>query len=304
MEKKFSYFTNGLQINSDIEIPELTKRNGEAQISIHISDIGKELPNTIHKDKFQQISITDYQLEIENVARYRFTFPNKIVIQPFPHSSIQDVRLYLLASIIPVAVLVNNFIPLHSCCIQVNGKAILVGGVSGAGKSTLALGMYKKGYEILNDDISTIGFDNLGNPRAFSGFKQIKLWEESLAKYGFDPLTFNRVKDDMSKYRFPLKMDLAVDSLPIKAIYLFQHDEKEEEVLLTPLKGIHSVTELTRNTFRVELISILQQKMLHFERCTKLAQKVKVISVSRPKRMEPSEFADFMENTFLQECNT
>jgi hypothetical protein len=299
VKQNFHYFTNGLQIDSEIELPELSVGYGDKKISVVLGEVEQELEEFIHRDKFQQISLIAYQLDVKSIARFRFTFPDKVVIEPYPNSKSYEVRLYLLASIVPIAVLMNDFIPIHSCCIHVNGHAFLVGGESGAGKSTLALGMYQKGYEILNDDVSTVSFDEEEKPIAYTGFKQIKLWEESLNQYNLIPSAYEKIRDDMSKYRFPIQHSFSQINLPIKAIYLFKKDDNAKEIIFTPLKGIQAITELTKNTFRVELIKVLQKKISHFEKCIKLANQLTIIQVTRPSLMKPNEFANRMEQEFL-----
>jgi HPr Serine kinase C-terminal domain len=43
-------------------------------------------------------------------------------------------------------------VPLHSACLDRNGKGALIAGVSGAGKSTLATAMAQRGFSLLSDD--------------------------------------------------------------------------------------------------------------------------------------------------------
>jgi hypothetical protein len=45
-----------------------------------------------------------------------------------------------------------GIVPLHSACLDRNGKGVLIGGVSGAGKSTLATAMAQIGFSLLSDD--------------------------------------------------------------------------------------------------------------------------------------------------------
>jgi hypothetical protein len=300
VKQNFYYFTNGLQIDSEIELPELSVGQGDKKISVTLGVIDKLLEENIYKDKFQQISKKAYQLDVEGIAIYKFTFPDRVEVQTYPNANMYEVRLYLIASIIPVAVLINDFIPIHSCCIHVKGNAFLVGGESGAGKSTLALGMYNKGYEVLNDDVSTVSFNSIGKPIAYTGFKHIKLWEESLNQYNLKASSYEKIKDDMSKYRFPIQQSISKQHIPIKAIYLFKHDDENKEVSFKQLKGIQAVTELTKNTFRVELLNMLQRKISHFEKCVKLANQLNIIQVSRPSAMKAKDFADIMEQEFLK----
>jgi hypothetical protein len=43
-------------------------------------------------------------------------------------------------------------IPLHSACLDLDGKALLIAGVSGAGKSTLSVALARSGFSLVSDD--------------------------------------------------------------------------------------------------------------------------------------------------------
>lgn len=49
--------------------------------------------------------------------------------------------------------------PLHSACLDYNGKGLLLAGVSGAGKSTLSVALTKCGFSLISDDWTYISKD-------------------------------------------------------------------------------------------------------------------------------------------------
>jgi hypothetical protein len=49
--------------------------------------------------------------------------------------------------------------PLHSACLDYNGKGLLLAGVSGAGKSTLSVALTKAGFSLISDDWTYISQD-------------------------------------------------------------------------------------------------------------------------------------------------
>ena len=293
------YYSNGLYIKSVIHFPELQTSSNPADVVITFGILPDNLIDAQYSDDFQQIKRGEYLLTIPNVAKFHVKNLSEVVIDAYPNADEADVRMYFLASILPVLVHQNNLLPLHSCCINVNGNAFLIGGVSGAGKSTFALGMHRKGYDILNDDVSTIGFDGAGRPLAYIGYRQIKLLTESLESYGYALDDFEKLNTEITKFRFPLRDEIKDDFLPVKAIFLFEHDPNKLEIEVQELKGMEAFLQLTKNTFRVELLRELGKKQVHFELCTNIASKIKVFKVSRPKAMTPETFSNYMEDLFL-----
>jgi hypothetical protein len=298
-ETDIVYYSNGLYLKSVIHFPELQTSTNSPDVTITFGKIPDVLKEANYSDDFQQINLQDYQLNMPSIAKFLVKNTNEVIIEAYPNSDEADIRMYFLASILPVLVHKHKLLPLHSCCINVNGNAFLIGGVSGAGKSTFALGMHRKGYEILNDDVSTIGFNEKDNPIAYIGYRQIKLLTESLENYGYELTEFEKLNTEITKFRFPLQEEILHESLPIKAVFLFEHDPQKEVVDIQELKGLESFLQLTKNTFRVELLRELGLKKNHFELCSKIAQKIKVFKVSRPQNMGAEEFSTYMEKLFL-----
>ncbi len=293
------YYSNGLYLKSEIHFPELQTSIKPPDFTITFGEIQDVLEDANYSDDFQQINLQEYQLNIPSIAKFLVKNSNEVIIDVYSNSDERDVRMYFLASILPVLVHKYKLLPLHSCCINVNGQAFLIGGDSGSGKSTFALGMHRKGYDILNDDVSTIGFASNGNPLAYIGYRQIKLLTESLESYGYEISDFEKLNTEVVKYRFPLQEEIKNDSLPIKAVFLFDHDPLKKDVEVEELRGLAAFLQLTKNTFRVELLKELGLKKNHFELCSKIAQKIKVFKVTRPQEMGPEEFSTHMEKLFL-----
>jgi HPr Serine kinase C-terminal domain len=43
-------------------------------------------------------------------------------------------------------------VPIHSACLDLDGKGLLIAGVSGAGKSTLSMALTRRGFSLISDD--------------------------------------------------------------------------------------------------------------------------------------------------------
>jgi hypothetical protein len=298
-EKSICYFSNGLIINSVIPFPEMNTCDKIPQVDIIYGEVPYQVSNIIYEDQYQQIGENEYLLTIPDVADYWVKDKSLVLIKIYPNANIADVRMYFLSAILPLLVHLHLLLPLHSCCINIQGNGFLIGGESGSGKSTLALGMHRKGYTILNDDVSTIDFTENGNVFAYPGYQQIKLLPESLNEYDLKKEDFEKLGIQIEKYKFPINLDRNIESIPIKALFFFEHNEQIKSIDISELKGLDAFIQISKNTFRNQFIKAMNLQKEHFQLCSKIAQKVKVFKISRPKNIQAKEFADFMETTFL-----
>jgi len=53
-------------------------------------------------------------------------------------------------------------VPVHSACLDLNGKALLIAGASGAGKSTLSVALARCGFSLVSDDWTYISEEAYG----------------------------------------------------------------------------------------------------------------------------------------------
>lgn len=297
-EKSICYFSNGLTISSVISFPEMNTCDKTPQVEVLFGDVPDRISKLVYEDNYQQIGDNEYLLSIPEVADFWVKNRNSVFIKIHPNSNIADIRMYFLASVLPLLVHLHHLLPLHSCCINIRGYAFLIGGESGSGKSTLALGMYHKGYSILNDDVSTLDFTKEGSVFAYPGYQQIKLLPESLDQYNLKKDDFEKLGIQIEKYKFPLNQ--TIDSLPVKALFFFNHNEQYKSIEIKELKGLEAFIQISKNTFRNQFIQTMNLQKEHFQLCSSIAQKVRVFIISRPKNIQAKEFADFMENTFLK----
>ncbi len=69
----------------------------------------------------------------------------------------------------------RGLLPIHGCCIEINGKAWLLFGESGNGKSSAAATLIGMGAQLISDDLSIFCLDKTGSPVAFPGRQGIRL---------------------------------------------------------------------------------------------------------------------------------
>ena len=84
----------------------------------------------------------------------------------------------LVGPVVSYLLLFDGYHPLHGSAVCRDNRAICFLGHSGAGKSTIAATLIQSGYDLIDDDVLTVGWRR-GRPCAIPGYPEIRLWPAS-----------------------------------------------------------------------------------------------------------------------------
>lgn len=290
----YSYESNGLSIGSDFPLPELQSVSTDRHdVVIKKRPVQKELDNASYLGKSVQVTDNQFLLDISGVARFLVTDDRIIEVDINPGTSEDVVRLYLLSTVFSSILYKRNLLVMHASSVDVDGRAVLFSGASRAGKSTLALGLHKRGFKVLNDDISSVSLDN-GEPFVYPGYRHLKLWSETMEKYDLETGGLPRLRDGMDKYRFTIGEEDRKKQ-PLRCIIMLEataDDDIKHEVL----SSFESVRHLMQNTFRPWLVEKLGMRSLLFKMCSDVAGKIPVYKVYRPHDIDAQVFVSYLLN--------
>lgn len=290
----YKYFSNGLNIQSEIAFPELIEFNHEIDdVFIRFGSVPDKIDNTVFEGPFRQISQNDFLLNIKGVAKYFVKGGSEVIIDPCEGAEENTVRLYILSTIFGYLLHKNNILALHASSIVSNNEAIVFAGPSGSGKSTLALGLYKRGYEVINDDISSVYFDKNEVPHVYPGYKHLKLWANSLESYGYRPINFGKIRAGLEKYSYPVsRLNSSIETIPLKAVFFLELSNLSLNI--TEITDLRIYNFIQKNTFRYGLVKQIGKHNFHFQNSMKLAKQIKFFSIERPLEMKIIDFIDIV----------
>lgn len=274
-----TYTAFGLTFDSDIELhPLLTSDEENADVKIELSQVSKAgLDNPITVKPYCQIASNELWLQIPDIARFYVTNGNKVVVQPEANADMQSVRLFLLGSCIGAIMYQRDRLVIHGNAIRFGDGCVIFAGASGNGKSTLAAAFYKRGYEILADDLSVIDEFCQVQP----SYPQIKLWHDTAKKLDIDVSQLNRIRLQVDKYAYPIKDDFCDIPLPVKAIYIL-NTHNNDEFIFDPIKGLDKFNPLKNNSYRSNYVEGLGLKAAHLKLCGQLANNIDITRITRP----------------------
>ena len=278
MAGAFDYEVFGLNIRSEIPLPELFESRGTHAPDVFIRQASIR---TVASNAEIDVDEGALVLSIPEVARYRIERGREILVDPESGVPERNVRLFLLGSAFGALLHQRGLLPLHANAVEIDGRAVAFMGESGAGKSTLAAWFHRRGYRIIADDVCVVGFDDQGEPFAAPGLPRLRLWSEALELMGHDPRGLNRsyLSDEHEKFDVPMNAaSVARSQMPLAAIYLL---DQGGERFIVPLCGIEATDAIFANTYRGEYLAKTSGQKEHWESAVRLVRGTPVFRVSR-----------------------
>jgi hypothetical protein len=277
----FEYSVFGLRVRSSLELPELMPATGKGQpdVTIEAAPIADEpVPGS-------EVSAVNgaLVLVVPDIARFRISGGNAIIVDAERGIPERNVRLFLLGSAFGALLHQRGLLPLHANAVEIDGKAVAFMGASGEGKSTLAAWFHDRGYKVLADDVCVVGFDGAGVPHAYPGLPRLRLWNEALEALGREATRYDRsyvgAAEQLEKFDVPIERSaIACSTAPLTVIYLLQ---RGDELSIAQLRGVEAAEALFANTYRGSYLPMIKGQKDHWHSAVLLVQAVPVYRAVR-----------------------
>ena len=150
----FFYWAYGLEIQSELEFPEMHPYAVKMpDLEIKFGKVPAMLTGheVIAKEKFF-VSPTEYLIHLP-ICSYYVKEGASITIELRENADLPSVRLFLLTNAMAAVLHQRNKVALHAGAIQTEKGLVVICGDSGAGKSTTISALQQKGYKIFVDDV-------------------------------------------------------------------------------------------------------------------------------------------------------
>jgi hypothetical protein len=275
------YAVFGLQLSSEIDLPELPRGTGPAEVTIRAGAIPAPLVDPVVDSVLYQAAPGQLRLEVPNIATYLASAGTDVVVAAHPDAAPNEVRLFLYGSVLGAILQQRGILTIHASAVTDGERAILFAGPSGHGKSTLAACFLDAGYRLLSDDVVAIRSDPSRGAVAAAAYPEIKLWADALARLEIDAEGLRRVREQLDKSYVSAVERFAAEPMPVSHVYILNSHNRDEFVL-TAATGRAKLGFLVRNTYRRNFLDGLGGKEAHFEGCVALSKHARVVSVVRP----------------------
>ena len=298
----YRYRAFGLNIESDIECPELVSVQDEnvADVQIRFGSVPDSLEEPKKIGVRFQAKPNHFLLRVDHIAKFLVSNGNQIIIHKFSGVRDKDIRLFLLGSAVGASLHQRGMLPIHASAIKIKDKCVVFCGASGNGKSTIAMECIERGYDLHADDICVISVSKEEMPMVYPGYPQIKLWEDVLIKIGGNPTSYNRVRQVLDKFAVPVTSQFSKDPLLIKKIYILSPWNKYD-IEISEVTGMNKFNALKNNTYRLKFIEGLGNEVSHFKAVGIVGNQVPISRVHRPRKpFLLNKLADLIEKDFLK----
>ena len=284
------YRAFNLSFASSLPLPELSPSAAQAaDVLVREGRVPRRLPAEDVQQEgwffeghlYYQIGAGKVLLEVVEAGRYLIQGGASITIQRRAGVSDDQVRFYLLGSCLGFLLLSRGLFALHGSAVTDGQRCWLFIGESGAGKSTTAAAFLQRGYRLLADDVSLVGFDEAGRALVYPAFPQIKLWEDSAQALAVEDSALKLILPDWEKYKMSVAQHFAAEPMPLAAIFQLWPVEGGKAALRR-LEGMEKFRALSSNIYRGAAIADFGLQPQHFAFCSRLLQQFPVYQLERP----------------------
>jgi hypothetical protein len=278
----FRYTVCGLAIESEFEIPELAAGSEPApDVTIRLGTAPESLEQPKAEGVLYQVTPREFLLKVPRIARYWVQAGREIVIDREPGAPGDDIRVFLLSSVLGALLHQRGLLPLHGSAIAGPRGAALFLGQSGCGKSTLAAEFRRRGYRVLTDEVCAISPDESGAPRICASYPRLQLWADAAGQLGQDLDGLLPVRSGLGKYSLPLD-EYSPGAQAISVIYGIRPGNTAE-LSVTPLEQSGKLREITSHVYRARFWRGMQTGESPFPLAAALAAESRVSRVVRPR---------------------
>lgn len=284
----YSYQAYGLEVRSQVELPELYAGQSGCDIAISVAQ------------DFSPAEIVNNAVSGFEVAGDVATYYNKtcgvievrggseIVVAPIANVDEQLLRLIILGPAFAMALHQRGALVLHASAVSLQGKAVLLIGEKGRGKSTTANALHAAGGSFLTDDVAALTFVD-GVPTVVPSYPISKIDPNVLAAMREPSDELFSIAGHRIKKGRKIAERFAQQSFPVHHIFSLAAGSS---VSSHAISKSDAMFELMRHSFATRWLPSSADAG-NFNRCAALANSVPLHLLERPMTLSslPSTIA-------------
>jgi hypothetical protein len=280
--KKSFWFAYGLNIRSEIELPEFEQISGpifDLDIRVH-PPTDKDIRNRDIINEGEHVyswpNLDIGQVVIRN-AEIVDLYPSKVnplsILAVAVHGPIMACILHLRGNLV-----------LHAGAIEIDNAGVILVGDSGSGKSTSSASLLASGRKLICDDVVAIAQLPSFTPTITPAFPQIKLSEEAashinLTRFAEKPAPIK----DFGKKLFDTRKQFRETPIAPKIICVLTTGAELSSYFISGTEALQAIMRSTYLTMRREYKWSQIEKARHFAQCASLLQTVQVVKLVVPR---------------------
>jgi hypothetical protein len=296
----FSYCAYGLNICSDLPLPELLCHDlSTAPVPDAFVRLGKvKLRPREERPRGGCFHVTPDEAYFfwEEFGTYLVRGGREIIVEPAVRAREGTPRQVILGVALGVLLHQRGLLTLHASAVAVDGGAVAFAGGKRMGKSTRAAALHARGYPIVADDVVAVSLSNTEEPMVLPGFPHLKLWPDAAAILGDGPGDWAGVHPAVEKRTRPALRGFSKGALPLRCIYILTDGTHQG---VEPLYSQGIFLELVRHSYALRFVGSVGASVEHFRQSVRLAKAVPFYYLNRPLALP-----EMLDLAHLVEANT
>jgi len=280
----FSYRVSGLSVASDLALPGLIALDpGGADgvdVAIRAGDVPAELEDAGQRGVNWQIASERFLFEIPGIVRLLLIDGREILYALEPGCPIEEAAIFISGTGFGILLHQRGRIVLHASAVRVRDGAVLFCGPSGAGKSTLAAALVDSGYDLVTDDFCGISIDSGGTPWVTPDGRQLKLWQNAIARLDLAGRRTGAVRPALQKYYVEPRAATA-SALPLAAMYVLREARPPHAPGIAQPNIVDRGLMVRNNAYRPTMVRRMDQAGLYFQAAAAISQRAGVFTLTR-----------------------
>lgn len=277
---QYRYHAFGLNIQSDIPLPELPTCTRERKTDIYIllSEKDRQLKAPVSESNHFAINHNEALLKGDGFS-LRIVDGKQILVHC---SQVEEylalIRLRILGAGIGLLLQQRGYLVLHGATVVGKKGAAVILGNSGDGKSTLCAQLVQLGYRLLGDDKCAVRFDGEAL-YALPSTPFIKLSKPSIEGLGFSSQETMPIGVSHNKVYVNSGVAFESEEVPIIAGVVLG---KAEQTSLSQLTQMHAFDTFIQHSYRKQKLIGGGLHKTHFTHCHHMAKSLKMHQYLRP----------------------
>ncbi len=269
-ETKYYYTVYGLQIESEIEFPDLPGGNGSQDIIYRLASSHGDV--LVNMSAWEVVNRKLAVLRVVGVGTFRMIEGRSVEVIVEPQVDMGLVRAYLLGTLMSCLLYQRGWLVLHASAVQVGTSAVAFLGRSGWGKSSAAAALAARGHRLLTDDTAPVGLGRAAT--ILAGVPQLKIDPSVATVLGFEERSLIPLCEGEPKRVLRLSGDTICQPVPIQCLYFLGGG-----VGIREMGAADRVIQLIRNSYPTQLGEPGDAE--HLAKCGRLAKEVAMFRLGR-----------------------
>lgn len=292
-----AYSVYGLRVHAEIACPELPRHpqpDGNPDVTIRLLP-PLPRPSEPLESGCYEVGPGVFRLVVKGVGRYLVEEGSRISIEPLAGSSAEEIRLFLLGSVIGALLYQRGLFPLHGSAVETRWGAMIFVGAQGIGKSTLAAQFHRRGYRLLSDDVCAVTAVE-GELQVLPALSHFRLCADAYERLA--PAQAARFNVD--KFVVPMNEGYCSEAVSLKAIHVLANQE-DGDPQFEVVRGFDRIQQLFENLYRPQYLKGQETQSDLMRLAGQIAQKAPIIRVSRKRDPEAIDgLIDFLESAWAE----